>query len=103
MASLAYSALRLACLSYVMAAGFTFVAIAGAYWNVSWHDPWRTPRWTTYFILWWSFRDALRNVVLWLVLAGIPVACVSWRTGWSRAILVTFGLSLVALRWCLLD
>jgi hypothetical protein len=60
-------------------------SLLAAWANVGWHDPYRTPRWTTYFILFWRVRDAMGPLLVLLTLCGFlsliasPVARRRWE------------------------
>lgn len=62
-------AARVIVVAYVTLAVCMCVLLAGAYWNVYRHDPWMTPRWTTYNMLYWDVK--------WLVSVIAPLPAVA--------------------------
>lgn len=86
---------------YVAGAATCFLIVQCAYWNVSWHDPWRTPRWSPYFIFWWNVRDTFAPVAGVSVFAGIGLllfSCDNRRQ--IAAILVALGLWFFTAAFC---
>lgn len=66
---------------YVWASFCAAGALLAAKVNVISHDPWCTPRWTPYFILFWRVRDTVGHLLLPLLLGGLVGLAVS---RWAR-------------------
>jgi hypothetical protein len=88
---------RLASVAYLAAALPSCVALYAASWNVSQNDPWRTPRWTTYFMLYWGFVDVLEPFLMLLIPIGMAVGVICQHSRWQWLAWPT--LSLVVFTW----